>query len=133
MKERGFQTSSLKVTIFQFYFPSFESKSIDSVSYRLMVVLTFHAVANALGAAARLATAVAMSVVMADVRAVTMESRAADGTTASPPVFSSSSAFPCPPRAILPSMVKRQLFKAVGLINCCNDVPKHGYRVATRS
>ena len=105
-----------------------------------MAVLTLRAVADAAGAAATLATNVATAVVVADVRAATRESRSADGITASPPVISSSSAFPRPPRAILPSMVefslkaslqKRQLLWAVGMINCCNASPKNGYGDAT--
>ena len=141
MRERGFHPSYLAVTIFKWYYPSFESRSIDSVSYGLMAVLTFRAVADATGAAATLATAVAKAVVMADVRAAARASRAADGIIASPPVLSSLSAFPRPPHAILPSMVEfcskasrreRQLLRAVGLINCCNASPKHGNRDATR-
>ena len=90
---------------FQGYLTSFKSRSINSVSYGLMTVLTFRAVAEAPGAAATLATAVATAVVMADVRAAMRASRAADGTTASPLVFYSSSAFPRRPRAILLSIV----------------------------
>ena len=84
MRERVFPPSSLTVTIFQWYFSSFKSRSIDSVSYRLMAVLTLRAVAGAAGAAATLATAVATDVVMEDVRDVTRVSRAADGITALP-------------------------------------------------
>ena len=89
VREKGFQPSSLAVTIFQWYFPSFESKSIDSVSYRLKAVLTLRAVADAAASAATLATAVATAVVMADVRTVTRASRAAEGITSLPPVLSS--------------------------------------------
>ena len=78
MRERGFHPSSLAVTIFQWYLPSFESKSIDSVSYGFIAVLTFRAVADAPGAAATLATTVATDVVMVDVRAATRAEAIAD-------------------------------------------------------
>ena len=83
--------------------------NIDSVSYGLVAVLTFCAVADAPGAAATLATAVATAVVMADVRAATRASRVAYGIIASPPVLSSFSAFPRPPCALLVSMVEFSL------------------------
>ena len=98
------------------------------------------AVADAAGSAATLATAIATDVVMADVRAAGKAYRAADGITVLPPVLYSSSAFPRPPRAIMPLMVKfsskascqkRQLLQAVGLVNCCNVFTKHGYGDAT--
>ena len=71
-----------------------------------MAVLTLRVVADAAGAVAMLATAVAAVVVMLDVRAATRAFRDADGITALPPVLSSSSAFPRAPRAILPLMVE---------------------------
>ena len=109
MKDRGIYPSSLAVTIFQWYLSSFESKSIDFVSYGLMAVLNFRAVADTIGATAMLATTVATSVVMADVRASTRAYSAADGTTALPLVFSSSSAFTRLPHAILTWMVELSL------------------------
>ena len=82
---------------------------MDSVSYGLMAELTFRVVADAPGAVSTLATAVATSMVMADMRAAVRASRAVDGITELPPVFFSLSASPRPPRAILTLMVEFSL------------------------
>ena len=106
-----------------------------------MAVLNLHAVADAAGAAATLATDVATAVVILDVRAAARASRAANVIIALPPVLSFSYAFPRPLRAILTPIVElcskasrpeRQLLRAVGLINCCNASPKYGNGEVTK-